>query len=172
MSSMYYIGTFKDNTVNKPIEITGITETCIENILKHCGIDVYEDFHYFTDNKWNLLFYKMIKENRCMVEYNDFIDDDFYKDEVDFEEFPINCNGKVLDSGNSYHIKSENIFVPNYSNFKKMNLTMELLDSILKDYSGWQNNKDMWFFEEINKVYKIIAKWIEDNQLIYWWKYC
>ncbi|HDK7194900.1 TPA: hypothetical protein PTV74_003207 [Clostridium botulinum] len=169
MSSSYYIGTFKDNIINRPIEITGITQNCIEDILEYCGISVYEDFNYFNSDR-NLLFYKTTKENRDIIP-NPFIDDDFYKEEIGYNEFPVVCNGKILENGNSYHMSKVDITLPNYKNFRKTELTMELVDNVLKDYSGWINNRDEQFFNEINKIYKIITMWIENNELIYWWRY-
>lgn len=172
MSSMYYIGTIKNNIVNIPIDISGITQNCIEDILKYCNIDIYEDFNYFSSEAFNnLLFYKIKKENLESISENNFLDEDYFKEEVEYSEYPVSCNDDIIKNGSLYYLNKRNLIKPNYKNFKDIDLTINLLDYILKDYSGWTNNRDKDFFERIKEHFQTITKWIKDNETIYWWKY-
>lgn len=52
MSSTYFIGTYGKNSnenyyINKPIMLTGIMFSFLDDILNMSGIDVYEDFLFF-----------------------------------------------------------------------------------------------------------------------------
>lgn len=168
MSSMYYIGTIKGDIINKPIETSGTVANCVEELLKYCNIDIYHDFNYFRDDNAWLLFYKLTKEDRELINIP-FIDDTGCKTEIDYEEFPVVCDGKVLDNGNSYHLNR--VKPIDYSDFKCLNtLNYDILDKMLKDKSFWKNNKKSDFFvKEIIDIYETISEWILNNKNIYWW---
>ena len=56
MSSTYFIGTYGKNSnesyyINKPIMLIRIMFSFLDDILNMSGIDVYEDFLFFSENK-------------------------------------------------------------------------------------------------------------------------
>lgn len=171
MSSMYYIGTFKNNIVNKPTNITGTESKCLTDILDYCGIDRYYDFHSFSNEVGNLLFYKVEPKYKHLMKKDKY--ESIYKSEIEFDEFPVFVNKKYEESKTSYHIVKEDIMIPNYSKFNKINIEDDrLLNSILKDNSAWKSNcKNNDFIDDIKRIYSIICKWIESNDMIYWWQY-
>lgn len=170
VSSMYYIGIITGNIVYKPIEISGATERCVEKLLDYSGIDIYSNFNYFNDDNARLLFYKLTKEDRELINIS-FVNSDDCKTKIEYNEFPIICDDKILKNENSYHLNTLKSI--NYNNFHIINnLSYGDLDKILKNISAWQSNKSLEFFvDEIVFIYKIISKWILNEENIYWWQY-
>lgn len=173
MSSLYYIGTLKNNIINKPLDMSGVRATCLMKTLEYCGIDIYYDFNYFSsdEGKYNMLFYKILEEDIEIMKIDKFTDEDYYKDEIDYNEFPVLCDNISVKNGYIYYLINKNITIPQYEKFNFINLTINVLDEILKDYSGWKSNRSEWFYEELKLSYETIAEWINNNEFIYWWKY-
>lgn len=152
------------------MKFRGTTASCVEKLLNYCKIDVVIDFNYFNDDSALLLFYKLAKEDREIIN-TPFVDDTDCKEAIKYKEFPVVCDGKTLKDGSSYHL---NELKPiNYNNFHIINnLNYEKLDKILKDTSAWRSNKISEFFiDEIISIYKIVSKWIKNKENIYWWQY-
>lgn len=175
MSYMYYIGTIKGNIINKPeIIINGFQEKYIDKLLNYCNIDTAKNFNYFSDNPAWLLFYKLTKEDREIIN-TPFVDDSNCKTPIEYEEFPIICDGKIMENGNSYHLNR--VKAIDYSKFKYLhNIDITLLNNIFKDDIDWNEKKKFNYFsedvKEIINIYKVVSKWILNNEVIYWWQYC
>lgn len=175
MSSTYFIGTYEKGTggdyfINKPITLTGISFSFLQDILENSCIDIYNDFLFFSDN--NLFFYTIDSSwsGPLNEKYEDCYIDDIDLDEIPSEMYPLICDGVERD-GYKFFIRKDEDKPFDYSNFKKLTLTNETTRLYISENDYYYNNHEDIFIEELMKAYNVIARWIENNQPIYLYRY-
>lgn len=170
MSSTYFIGTYGKNSnenyyINKPIMLTRIMFSFLDDILNMSGIDVYEDFLFFSENK--PFFYKINSSllGKLDEEYEDYIEEIRFSN-ISNEMYPLICDC-VERCGYKFFVRKDDDKLFDYSNFNKLEITDTLTRLYMSKNSYYVNNNKDFMVNELMSVYNEISDWIESNQSIY-----
>lgn len=178
MSSTYYIGTYEKDIdgyhrINKPIFLTGITASFLEDLLEASNIDTYEDFtRCSTADMVKPLFYTIDKTwiGELNPKYEDCYIDGIAMDKLPDTYYPLICD-RIEHNGLTLFIKEEVIQEPNYNNFNSLTINKNTVVGYIKDNNYFRNNNSDFILNELSNTYNIIVSWIKENKAIYWYQY-